>query len=619
MSQSFSYINAQAKTIRQILHVQKYEVDVFQREYRWGKKNIEQLIDDLTDKFLESYSKDDDRKEVKNYSRYYMGSIILNVKDNIQSIIDGQQRLTSITLLLIYLNNLQKDHTAKVSSITQLIASEAFGAYTLNLQIEDRIECMLALFEEKQVEPSDENESIKNLLECYSDISETFPKELTQEALPYFIDWLIENVIFVVIETRSNDDAYKIFETMNDRGLSLTPPEMLKGYLLSKFSVDSEKKELNELWKKQISKIKELDKNADMEFIQSWFRAKYADSMREPKKDADDEDFEIIGSKPHSWLKDNENKLGLNTSNSFSNFIKENFLFYGKQYEKIFKAAYNFDENFNSVYYVEFCRFAPSLYFPLMLAPIEITDDEKTINLKINLVAKFLESFIVIRKVNGSSTSHSNLRIRMYKLIKEIRGKSPQDLIEIFSRQLNEMPEKIDAIYDYGLEKMNKSFVKFLLARITSHIEEKSEVPNSSFEKYVKTERKHRYEIEHILANKFSEHLSEFDNEKDFEEYRNSLGGLILIPRGINQSYGALPYSEKLPYYYAENLLAKSLHEKCYERNPGFTRFKDESGLPFTHYTTFGKQSIDERQKLYQKICERLWSVDELSKMLDSA
>ena len=53
------------------------------------------------------------------------------------------------------------------------------------------------------------------------------------EALPYFVDWLIENVHLVEITAHSDDDAYTIFETMNDRGLSLTATDMLKGYLLA--------------------------------------------------------------------------------------------------------------------------------------------------------------------------------------------------------------------------------------------------------------------------------------------------------------------------------------------------------------------------------------------------
>jgi uncharacterized protein with ParB-like and HNH nuclease domain len=610
MSDSFSYIEADARTISQILDKQRYEVDVFQREYRWGKKNIEQLLEDLTGKFLESYSEDDDLKQVKNYSRYYMGSIILNVKDSTQSIIDGQQRLTSITLLLIYLNNLQKNLEKPVSSLSQLIASDSYGDFNLNLQIEDRLECMLSLFKEEQFEFDDKNESIQNIQDRYTDISEMFPHDLTQKALSHFIYWLIDNVIFVVIKTRSDDDAYKIFETMNDRGLSLTPTEMLKGHLLSKFNEDVEKKELNELWKKQISKIKDLDKNSDMEFIQAWLRSKYADTIRQPKKDAHDEDFEIIGSKPHSWLKDNEKQVGLNTVDDYRNFIQKNFVFFSNQYEKIFSAAHKFDKDFEHIFYVAFCRLAPSLYFPLMLAPIDITDDEKTIDQKINLVSKFLESFIVRRKVNSSSIAHSNLRIKMYNLIKEIRNKSIPELVEIFRNTIDEMDEQIDEIYEYGLGKVNKSFVKFLLARFTSYIEEKSMTPNSSFEKYIRTERNQRFEIEHILANKFSEHSDEYDDENNFSEYRNSLGGLILLPRKINQSYGALPYSEKLEYYYAENLLARSLHANCYERNPGFLTFVKESHLPFTNYSKFGKNEIDERQKLYQKISEEIWGSD---------
>ena len=50
-----------------------------------------------------------------------------------------------------------------------------------------------------------------------------FPEELRDDALPYFIDWLLENVHLVEITAYSDDDAYTIFETMNDRGLSLTP------------------------------------------------------------------------------------------------------------------------------------------------------------------------------------------------------------------------------------------------------------------------------------------------------------------------------------------------------------------------------------------------------------
>ena len=52
-------------------------------------------------------------------------------------------------------------------------------------------------------------------------------------SLAVFADWLIENVYFVEVTASADTDAYAIFETMNDRGLSLTPVDMLKSYLLS--------------------------------------------------------------------------------------------------------------------------------------------------------------------------------------------------------------------------------------------------------------------------------------------------------------------------------------------------------------------------------------------------
>ncbi len=618
MSSQSSYITADARNLREILG-RKYEVDVFQREYRWEKENIEHLIEDLSSKFFENYKSGNkhDRKEVKSYSKYYMGSIILNVKDNISSIIDGQQRLTSITLLLIFLNNLQKEKNLE-EPLDQLIASRAYGESSLNLQIKDREKCMMKLFHNNDYDPTDENESVKNIYERYEDISALITELSLDDALPYFIDWLKENVMFVVIKTWSDDDAYKIFETMNDRGLSLTPPEMLKGHLLSKFSEEDEKKRLNELWKKHMSKIKDLNKNADMEFIQSWFRAKYAETIRKPR-DTHDEDFEVIATKPHSWFKDNQDKIGLSEIDEQRNFIETNFVFFSKIYVKIYKAAHNFNKNLEHVFYVDHVRFAPSLYFPLLMSPLMISDDKNTVDQKIDLVARYLESFIIRRKVNGSSIGHSNVRIRIYQLVTEIRDKSVDELTEIFAKNITDMKEKLDKVYDYGLEKMNKSFVKFLLVRITSHIEEKSGIPNSSFETYVKRERKNRFEIEHIWANKFMEHKDEFENESDFDDYRNRLGGLILIPRGINQSFGASPYSEKLDHYFGQNLLAQSLNSKCYTKNPGFVKYCRDSGLSFKHYEKFTKKAIDERQKLYQKIAEELWSPDELKNILNDS
>ena len=84
------------------------------------------------------------------------------------------------------------------------------------------------------------------MVDRYDDIVQSFPEELSKDALPHFVDWFIENVVIVEITAYSDENAYTIFETMNDRGLNLTPSEMLKGFVLSKISDPTQRTEINE-------------------------------------------------------------------------------------------------------------------------------------------------------------------------------------------------------------------------------------------------------------------------------------------------------------------------------------------------------------------------------------
>jgi uncharacterized protein with ParB-like and HNH nuclease domain len=84
-----------------------YSIDYYQREYKWETKQLAELVADLTRKFLELYQPDHARKGVAGYPGYYLGSIIVSQKGGLPFIVDGQQRLTGLTLLLTYLRRLQ--------------------------------------------------------------------------------------------------------------------------------------------------------------------------------------------------------------------------------------------------------------------------------------------------------------------------------------------------------------------------------------------------------------------------------------------------------------------------------------------------------------------------------
>jgi hypothetical protein len=141
---------------------------------------------------------------------------------------------------------------------------------------------------------------------------------------------------------------------------------------------------------------------------------------------------------------------------------------------------------------------------------------------------------------------------------------------------------------------------------------------SNKFEEYISKDIKKPYQVEHIWADNFEEHKDEFEQRDEFEQWRNKIGALLLLPEGFNQSYGTLSYEEKLPHYFGQNLLAKSLSPQCYEKNPNFLRFIQETNLPFKSHEHFKKKDIEERQELIKQILYKIYNIkifDEISNL----
>ncbi len=611
MSKLTNKIEADDRTVAQVLNEKKYEVDFFQREYNWEAKHVEELITDLTGAFLNEYSPDDSRPDGENYNNYYLGPFVVNEKNGKRSIIDGQQRLTSITLLLIYLNNLQKKLGLN-ETIEPLIFSELRGSKSFNIQVEERIDCLDQLFSGGNFQCKEEDdESTINMVNRYYDIEEAFPEEIKGKMLPFFIDWLKHNVVLVEIVAYSDDNAYTIFETMNDRGLNLTPTEMLKGFLLSRFKELQTRHKANAIWKNNVQLLHCYDKDEDQRFFQAWLRSQYAETIRPGKAGSKNEDFEKIGTRFHSWVRDNLETLSLKpeTTETFEKFVFVNFKFYLNAYLKILNAEENFCLELENIFYIKRYGIATSLSYPLLLAPLDLNDTEEDIAHKMNLVAQYIEIFVVRRSVNFRKFASSSIRYTMYTLVKEIRRKSIDELKEILKGKLDEMEESWEGFSSFRLHGQNRRFVKFLLSRIITFIEKNSGI-NINFETYFESPEGQPFEVEHIWANKFDEHIDEFTQKTDFDECRNRLGCLVLLPRGTNQSYGAKSYSEKLDHYIKENLLVRSLCELTYKNNPNFLTMCGNLNFPFEPHNEFKKFDVTKRQKLYQQICEKIWRLN---------
>ncbi|OQY08459.1 MAG: hypothetical protein B6I28_04725 [Fusobacteriia bacterium 4572_132] len=605
---------AKENNLIELLKQKKYYIDDYQREYKWEERQIKELISDLADKFLEDYTDGNELKEVKNYGSYFLGSIVISDKGNNEYIVDGQQRITSLILLLIYINNRinEKGESGKIDVLTSLIYSQSYGENSYNLDVSERNDCMNALFrgQEDEFNTKDKSESVINLINRYKDIEEIFPESI-DDCLIHFAWWLIENVYLVKITSFSDDDAYIIFETMNDRGLSLDSTEMLKGFLLA--GIDTKERTYsNEIWKKRIKKFNEMGKEEATDFFKNWFRAKYAETTREKKKEQGGyilKDFEIIGNAYHKWIRDNKEIIGLKSSEEFYNFINVRFDFYSNLYIKIRNYEKKFDENYAEVYFNAHNNF--TLQSLVIFAAIKVNDNEKTIDKKIKLVSKFIDIFIARSLVNFRSLGYSYVMYKIFKIAKDVRDLEIDEILDYFKTTLNNLEDKFDGMNRYRLNKQNRVKVHYLLARITYFIEKESGIP-SNFENYINKGKHKPFEIEHIIPDKFEEYKDFFNSEDDFENTRNKLGNLILLQRGTNQSLGDAKYTNKKVRYMGENLLAQSLCENSIASNPNYTNFIRRSNLNFKPYDKFEKNEILERNELYKSIFECIWSTDKL-------
>lgn len=598
------------KSLSDLLQNKKYTIHYYQREYRWGKKQIEELIDDLTGEFYEFYDAGNTREMVERYGHYYLGSIVFSSGENESAIIDGQQRLTSLTLLLIYLNNLQKNNPSENRVfLDHLIFSDRHGVRSFNIHVDERESCLNALYTSnfENFDTSKESDSVKTIFDRYQDIIELFPEDLKDKALPFFIDWLIYNVDLVEISAYTEQDAHKIFVSMNDRGLSLTPTEMLKGFLLSEIKSDQNRIRANEIWKNQILELTAMGAKEDDDFFKNWLRAQYANSIRDTKKGAVNEDFDIIGTTFHKWVRENTEGIGLIDTTGYERFVMVYLPKYATIYKSLKKHSLEYSPDYECVYYNAERNF--TLQYQVILSAISSDDPNTVVSQKIQIVSRYLDQYIARRSFNFKTLGYNAVKNAMFAVSKRIRRKTVSELKDILTNELRAMEYDLEGIDNFYLHQQNINNVRHALARIAYFIERESGL-NTKFSDYVDRKVKNPYDVEHIFSEHYEWFQDQFTSEKEFQNSRNMFGDLLILPQDKNRSFNDAKYQDKLPMYYGENLLAKSLNNKCYQNNPQFKRFIENEGLSFEAIDNFTKESIRSRQDLYKKICNKIWNID---------
>ena len=256
-------------------------------------------------------------------------------------------------------------------------------------------------------------------------------------------------------------------------------------------------------------------------------------------------------------------------------------------------------------------RYGFTLQYMLLLAPLRPDDCDPVAICKMGLVAHYLDILLTWRLWNNRRITHSTMQYAMFVAMREIRGLALNalacKLYELLSKECETFASNDRRLL---IHQQNRYPLRCILARITDYVETQSGQPPRYLDYF--SEGKTRYEVEHIWANRWDRHTDEFDDRAEFARERDRIGGLLLVPKSFNASFGDCSYAKKLPHYNSQNLLARSLHPLCYKHNPGFLRFKDRSGLPFIPHEKFDRSVLEQRSNLYRQIAELIWNPEDL-------
>lgn len=214
-----------------------FEIPAYQRPYAWTNEQTTELLDDL----VTAMGKDTEMEEV---SPYFLGSIVL-IKDApraLAQVVDGQQRLTTLTILFCVLRELSEDNSASVSLDKYVCEKgDKFAGsedrFRLSLRERDR-DFFRTKIQEAGKLPGFLERDKANLTDSQQRMYENAKylwaqlSSLEQSKRDRLTMFLVQRCYLVVVSASDQNSAYRIFSVMNDRGLDLSPTDILKADII---------------------------------------------------------------------------------------------------------------------------------------------------------------------------------------------------------------------------------------------------------------------------------------------------------------------------------------------------------------------------------------------------
>lgn len=490
-------------------NAEQYKIPRYQRPYSWEPEHAEQLIQDIYD----NYEKDE--------PEYFIGSVVCVNKDgnDIYEVVDGQQRLTTMTLIISQLSKL----TNNKKLLNRIMPTDDFedsGSPRLIVRSEEAdLYEQSILMGNLSFIPTNPTKTQSLFIDNHKAIG-LFLSEKNKESLVGLAKFLMKKVFLVFITTNTFESSYRLFNVLNNRGLPLDDSDLLKNFLFESAKSINEQSKVDKIWK-EIELIIGIEKINS--FLGIYKLSKKTTSHREVKKDLNSFSNELA-------TDHNNNVVELTnalkqSAESYNAIVKNEFK--NKAIVKCIDTLSNFSK-------AEWC-------FPIIAYQNRIKKNHDL------TWSDFYDFVVLLEKVymhgQFAGLNKSRREYVCYVTVKIINtGKSKKEIeLAIHKHADNDgFWNSLDKDLYKNNSSLRKKLTRATLLRVDQELSDDS----------VSKKYNGSVTIEHILPQKLSgEYWEQRYSLEEHKAWVNKIGNLTLLSSSMNSSAKNLSFYEKKDIY----------------------------------------------------------------------
>lgn len=573
-----------------------YVVPDYQREYVWEERQVTQLLSDVFEEFDNNHNKE-----------YFIGStVVFKDSNGCYELIDGQQRTTTLFLIICALKSIYKEWSLDTDTLDRMIKDKTVNSlgdsidkFKLELQYKDSSN-ILTVISSLSDRPANLKGSAERLFNAYENIiaflTQNFKKEKADQLKKFFV-YLYRKLKFIQIETPEINDALKIFETINERGIGLNPMDLLKNLIFRQVERDEFTK-LNHRWQ-QLVKILDKNKEKPLRFLRYFIMANY--NVNSPKGDEILREDEI-----YKWITKPDNARQCNYEKEPFEFV-ELLIENASIFVKYFKGE---DHDGQNIYLNNIRKLGGGSFRQHLILLLAGRRLPKPL---FDHLAKQIETLIFYYFITREPTKEFERNFSKWaKDLKKI--KTTEELDQFIKEKIEpEVNEKRNSYRSSFLELNQHSVqqyrMRYILAKIAQYIDQQrlGSYKPQNLDSYITK----GIEVEHILPFTPESGLREKIGE-EYDEVKIKLGNLTLLEKSINASIGNSDFYDHKMGEYAKSTIYLTKSISVLENvgtNTAITRINQR----LKSFDDWNQQTISERQEMLFELSKSIWEVDYLN------